>query len=672
MTSPGCHSVGGGRARRSPARAQSCSRTCERSTRVPSFLPLSSQLGLPCVSPCSPSRAGAKGWVARGAGSCGACGRALHPPSRSPQATPYQRPAPRSWPQGGRGAGTRGGQGPRVGIAACGWAGAAALAMPAVRLWGRRWHFATDIIAVPAGLSALFHAGWVVVLLVGAAATGAWPGVCGGAGGRHYVALFAGEALGGQARRRHALCPLANIVLPHTHTHAPAHCTGHQPPPPPPLPPTYGPPHPPLFHTHTRQACWPPLQQTWRSTSPSAPPPCAARRSSSPSAPRCPPCSMPAPPRWARRWGSCSTAPGWPPQGRSQTAGPWRCATTVGAGAGGTRVNGWVGGRVGGWVGGWQGGRVGGWRDCTPCGRMHAPPGSRAPDPPRCAPPPRPTPLRPPLGTPVTNFAQALVFSLWGFMVLAGLGVAITYNLYPRGWSHGRGGAWAGGARRGAGDIQACPPVGHAQAFPHTSPRPPRKPTHPPAPPLPLHTHLNRAPRPQLVGGALRVHRRAAVLPAPGELERARAYRMGGERARWVGLLPLSYPPTLMHTRHTPRTPPPPHTHTHTGAAPAQRPAPPPAQHRRADCWASVPHRPGCHGHHHSPYPHQRWVGGCGWVGGRAGGWVGEGSGGWGAWSDSNTSTNTRLPLPTPPMQPRRTGGAACGWRKRCCQSTRR
>ena len=40
-----------------------------------------------------------------------------------------------------------------------------------------------------------------------------------------------------------------------------------------------------------------------------------------------------------------------------------------------------------------------------------------------------PTPHLPPLRAAVTNLAQSLVFSTWGFMGVAVLGIAITYNM---------------------------------------------------------------------------------------------------------------------------------------------------------------------------------------------------------------------------------------------------
>lgn len=103
--------------------------------------------------------------------------------------------------------------------------------MPSAKLYGRRWHFSTgerrrrrqragtlrrralailehcqafrrrlctpqpslpiaDIVAIPAGLSGLFHAAWIIILLVWAGATGGWPGHCTSHEGAQYAALF--------------------------------------------------------------------------------------------------------------------------------------------------------------------------------------------------------------------------------------------------------------------------------------------------------------------------------------------------------------------------------------------------------------------------------------------------------------------------------------------------
>lgn len=62
--------------------------------------------------------------------------------------------------------------------------------MPSVSLWGTRWHFSTDIVPLPASIAFFYHFSWFLVLLVGAAATGEWPGHCESWEGVHYVILF--------------------------------------------------------------------------------------------------------------------------------------------------------------------------------------------------------------------------------------------------------------------------------------------------------------------------------------------------------------------------------------------------------------------------------------------------------------------------------------------------
>lgn len=51
---------------------------------------------------------------------------------------------------------------------------------------------AADVVAVPALLSALFHASWIAILLIWAGATGSWPGRCASSDGVQYVVLFLG------------------------------------------------------------------------------------------------------------------------------------------------------------------------------------------------------------------------------------------------------------------------------------------------------------------------------------------------------------------------------------------------------------------------------------------------------------------------------------------------
>ncbi len=63
--------------------------------------------------------------------------------------------------------------------------------MPAIALYGRRWHFSSDVIPLPAFLGALYHLAWVLIMLLFAAISDQWPRHCESSEGRHYVALFA-------------------------------------------------------------------------------------------------------------------------------------------------------------------------------------------------------------------------------------------------------------------------------------------------------------------------------------------------------------------------------------------------------------------------------------------------------------------------------------------------
>jgi hypothetical protein len=64
--------------------------------------------------------------------------------------------------------------------------------MPSVVLYGRRWHFSTDIVAIPAFLSGVFHAFWIVIILAWAGAKGAWPGHCASSDGVQYGVMVGG------------------------------------------------------------------------------------------------------------------------------------------------------------------------------------------------------------------------------------------------------------------------------------------------------------------------------------------------------------------------------------------------------------------------------------------------------------------------------------------------
>jgi len=65
--------------------------------------------------------------------------------------------------------------------------------MPAAVLWGRRWHFATDIIPIPSAIFLIYHLTWSLTLLLGAFISKNWPSsghTCASAEGRAYLALF--------------------------------------------------------------------------------------------------------------------------------------------------------------------------------------------------------------------------------------------------------------------------------------------------------------------------------------------------------------------------------------------------------------------------------------------------------------------------------------------------
>ena len=62
--------------------------------------------------------------------------------------------------------------------------------MPAIKLYGRRWHFGSDIIPLPAAIAFTYHFSWAAILLVGAIATGQWPGPCDNWEGMQYAIIF--------------------------------------------------------------------------------------------------------------------------------------------------------------------------------------------------------------------------------------------------------------------------------------------------------------------------------------------------------------------------------------------------------------------------------------------------------------------------------------------------
>lgn len=59
--------------------------------------------------------------------------------------------------------------------------------MPAIKLYGRRWHFGTDVIPLPAALAFAFHFSWLLIML---ALVRQWPGQCESWEGVAYTTLF--------------------------------------------------------------------------------------------------------------------------------------------------------------------------------------------------------------------------------------------------------------------------------------------------------------------------------------------------------------------------------------------------------------------------------------------------------------------------------------------------
>lgn len=63
--------------------------------------------------------------------------------------------------------------------------------MPATRLYGRRWHFSSDIIPLPASIAALYYGLWSILIITLASATGCWPkSPCASWQGLQYVIFF--------------------------------------------------------------------------------------------------------------------------------------------------------------------------------------------------------------------------------------------------------------------------------------------------------------------------------------------------------------------------------------------------------------------------------------------------------------------------------------------------
>ena len=62
--------------------------------------------------------------------------------------------------------------------------------MPALKIYGRRWHTTTDMVPVPCILGSVFHGAWVVIFICLVRHYHIW-GECAG-DGKHYVVTTAG------------------------------------------------------------------------------------------------------------------------------------------------------------------------------------------------------------------------------------------------------------------------------------------------------------------------------------------------------------------------------------------------------------------------------------------------------------------------------------------------
>ena len=62
--------------------------------------------------------------------------------------------------------------------------------MPALKIYGRRWHTTTDMVPVPCILGSVFHGAWVVIFICLVRHYHIW-GECMG-DGKHYVVTTAG------------------------------------------------------------------------------------------------------------------------------------------------------------------------------------------------------------------------------------------------------------------------------------------------------------------------------------------------------------------------------------------------------------------------------------------------------------------------------------------------
>lgn len=62
--------------------------------------------------------------------------------------------------------------------------------MPALKIYGRRWHTTTDMVPVPCILGSVFHGAWVIIFIALVRHYHIW-GECAGSG-KHYVVTTAG------------------------------------------------------------------------------------------------------------------------------------------------------------------------------------------------------------------------------------------------------------------------------------------------------------------------------------------------------------------------------------------------------------------------------------------------------------------------------------------------
>ena len=77
--------------------------------------------------------------------------------------------------------------------------------MPALKIYGRRWHTTTDMVPVPCILGSVFHGAWVVIFIVLVRHYHIWVSCLGE--GKHYVVTTAG------LMAVFVLCFLGELVL---------------------------------------------------------------------------------------------------------------------------------------------------------------------------------------------------------------------------------------------------------------------------------------------------------------------------------------------------------------------------------------------------------------------------------------------------------------------------